>query len=454
MKQIFKKIKNSKIFNIIISLLIFYYCFLIVWGLYFRYYQIIWLLVIFSFILFLIVRKPKSILRKITLFSIILLFAILTSFLGTISESPKMGVIIANNLQKVNDITTFLEKETKNPYFYSTTTVVDNRGFCIEPNTDNDDFNNLIVALAENNIIDKNVEFIYFDTLFSDNFEITKKRYEKEAKKVVGKIDGIKSFNIDLSNWKDEKNYPVIILNVEIYNNFNQEKIEKTIKNIFISSNLTLNILKSKEANYNWHKKQDAIILKLSKDKKYDEALNLAEKINQKEENSYDISCINKKISIEEKIKKDPKNYQLYIERGKLNAPIKSLFSHNQEIKCDGFFNINDNDTKSAIQDFETALKINPKAYEAYEPIYISYKSLNRKIRKNAIYKEKILEYGIKAAEYTKDEFFYRDVAEMYKQRRDKEKEQEYLKKAEAAGKANLKKVKEMQEFPLLYKTK
>lgn len=178
-----------------------------------------------------------------------------------VSESQKMGVIITSNLQKANEIETFLIEKTKNPNFYSTTTLAAKRAFCIELNTYNDDFNNLIVALAENNIIDKNVEFIYFDTLYSNNFKVTKQRYEKEAKKIINKIDGIKTYNIDLSKWKNKKTYPVITIDVEIYNNFDQERIEKIIKDIFISSSLTLNIKKSnKPIYYNRHKKYNETI--------------------------------------------------------------------------------------------------------------------------------------------------------------------------------------------------
>ena len=165
---------------------------------------------------------------------------------------------------------------------------------------------------------------------------------------------------------------------------------------------------------------------------------------NEKYDSSLIEQCIKKAAAIENEIKKDPKNYKLYIERGKLKTPeIHPLFSTDKKNICNSVLYKNDTDNESAIADYKKALELNPKAYEAYELLFHAKKLSNGGTRKKPNYDSETLEYALKASEGNEDcEYFYYEISKIYKLRKDIENSEKYYQKAEDAHRRYIEKNK------------
>lgn len=132
-------------------------------------------------------------------------------------------------------------------------------------------------------------------------------------------------------------------------------------------------------------------------------------------------------IELDEKIKKDKKNYQYYIEKGDLLRLFSTSLYCNSE----------------AIKNYEKALELNSNAYGVYEKIAQSYASLsmeysiisdfstdtkNRELEQR--YKEKSAEYSLKAIKYSQgNNRIYQYLGHYYFANKDYNKALEYYNK-------------------------
>ena len=373
-------------------------------------------------------KKINNVLR--IMFFILVLSAVFC--IGRIYQELSENKFIlfkTNNINKVVTINDFLENENisikKNEDKYIVLLETKNASEYFET----------LVKLAENGFIDD--DFIKYSD--SDFLNIKPKQLKKRIKdytlKEIKQIDGV--YNAKVKFIPPENNQPSeFLIEVLIFDDFNQEKINKTIAvllSLYPDSKKTISFSKSGlVVSDEWKSIKHNQILAFYKNKQYEKALALVKQVNEKRPETFKTYCYENLARINREIEKNPNDYKMYLERGKLQIAARTSYTKSKYDKelsgCQAEFGDIDN-MDSAIGDFEKVLELNPNANEVYKYLYIAYMYPNIYSNKPP-YSDKALYYMLKTEEHNPDLLLYEDIADFYNQKGDYYKAEEYFLKS------------------------
>lgn len=287
--------------------------------------------------------------------------ALMCSLFFHIMPEKEYLIAATNNLEKADKIQNFLTTKTRPT------------GRCLIIN----DSNNTVdygITVRENQLSKKASIKLQADLLNSSimdssikitpNIKYTKnrkkllERVESKLRWIILNIDGVESANVSIYlNGKDLNSPDKVSVNIETKEGTDCKKIHSQI--YMLVEPIFENISSAEIEIYNstlFHQAKQAY-----KNKNYFKAWELLEILETFDYQNFhnDVISLRKFIDIDDKIKKEPNNYKLYIERGDLkNVPLFSMFCCNSTFLSD---------IEGAIVDYNKALELNPKAYEVYE---------------------------------------------------------------------------------------
>ena len=287
--------------------------------------------------------------------------ALMCSLFFHIMPEKEYLIAATNNLEKADKIQNFLTTKTRPT------------GRCLIIN----DSNNTVdygITVRENQLSKKASIKLQADLLNSSimdssikitpNIKYTKnrkkllERVESELRWIILNIDGVESANVSIYlNGKDLNSPDKVSVNIETKVGTDCKKVHSQI--YMLVEPIFENISSAEIEIYNstlFHQAKQAY-----KNKNYFKAWELLEILETFDYQNFhnDVISLRKFIDIDDKIKKDPNNYKLYIERADLkNVPLFSMFCCNSTFLSD---------IEGAIVDYNKALELNPKAYEVYE---------------------------------------------------------------------------------------
>ncbi len=302
-------------------------------------------------------------------------------------------IATTKNLDKANEIQNFLTTKTRPT------------GRCIVTNQ-NDDSEYYGITIDTSSITKKDSIQIQADLLESPimddsinivpNIKSTKnrkkllERFESELRWIILNIDGIESASVLIYLNDKDLNSPdtkikKVSVNIETREGADCKNIHtqiymllepifenKSSAEITIYNHTLFHNAKKEYKNKNYFKAWE--LLEILETFNYDDI-------------HPDITALIKFIDTDDRIKKSPNNYKLYIERGDLkNVPLWSMFC------CESAFL---SDIESAIEDYNKALELNPKAYEVYEKRGDAWAEINHNPDKTI---------GTKALRYPEDD--------------------------------------------------
>ncbi len=373
-------------------------------------------------------KKINNVLR--TLFFILVLSAVfcIGRIYQELSEN-KFILLKTNNVNKASIINDFLENEN-----ISIKKIKGKYIVLLETKNESEYFETL-VKLAENGFIDD--DFIKYSD--SDFLKIRPKQLKKHIKdytfKEIKHIDGV--YNAKVKFIPPENNQPSeFLIKVSIFDDFNQEKINKTITillSLYPDSKKTISFSKSGlVVSDEWKSIKHNQILAFYKNKQYEKALALVKQVNEKRPETFKTYCYENIARINREIEKNPNDYKLYLDRGKLQISARTSYlksEYDKELSgCQAEFGDIDN-MDSAISDFEKVLELNPNFNEVYKYLYIAYMYPNIYSNKPS-YSDKALYYMLKSEEYNPDYKLYEDLADFYYHKNDYYKAEEYFLKS------------------------
>ncbi|MCR4881830.1 MAG: hypothetical protein K6A44_07765 [bacterium] len=285
---------------------------------------------------------------------------------------------------------------------------VENNGYTIHtlgkypaPQFDND-----MISIATEYRYDKDVKILlyskYSGTLIY-NYEMqkrkTQKAYEKYYNRLVLKIKGISSSDIYFKSSDD--NNTKIIININIFDGYDVEKIRATVNKLFecyekreINTNIVPNLPAS--LFFTYRDRMDEPY----KAKKYDEVLKLIKEAQNKlpkddvgqDYLAASFECVNQKLYWTKKIEQNPNNAEYYVKRGDISKKSKQICYDAYEGDID------------RINDYKKALEKNPKLYYLYEEIgdiILYYEYPSTKVEHSRLYEK--LVYYYKALKYAEN---------------------------------------------------
>lgn len=302
-----------------------------------------------------------------TYFVLFLFSALLCSLFFHIMPEKYENYFIANskNIEKANEIQNFLTTRTRPTSRHIVTNEIGDKQYyaiAIDRNSSSkQDSIQIQTDLLKSSIMDDSVN-IMINPKYTKNKKELLKRVEEELRWIIWNINGIESVSVSI--YLDEKNINSTDNNIKKISVDIETKEGADCKNIHTQIYMLVKgIVKdnpSTEINiYNSTLYNNARLE--YKNKNYFKAwelLEILETFNYDNIHS-DVVALIKFIDVDDKIKKSPNNYKLYIERGDLkNIPLFSMFSCNSTFLSD---------IEGAIEDYNKALELNPKAYEVYE---------------------------------------------------------------------------------------
>lgn len=239
----------------------------------------------------------------------------------------------------------------------------------------NAEYVKLVVKLLNSNIVDDSVYFSA-NIKWSNNAKKNLKNILKQREEIIYNIEGVESVYIltcpDIKKLSEDAKLDHIHIYYNSVDNADIVMIEKKMLSLFNDDSnnppkifIQNNSLEKKAyEKYNLAKEE-------FKNKNYQKALDLIKEAHKIfPVYSADIEKMQKFINLDNKIKKYPKNYKFYIERGDLkNIEQFSMFQKDSDITSD---------VLGAIEDYSKALELNPKAYEVYEKRGDAWAKLNR----------------------------------------------------------------------------
>ena len=385
-------------------------------------------------------------------------------FLGTLfAVNTDIPICTTVSLKKAEEIQNFLS--TKN---LPTHIEIWKDAIQIYSNsTSEKEHNEASIYIAESNLVDGSVKYIhpYIKNTnsiveFDNNSKNLANELQRSLEKRIKKIDGVANANVTIKIKKEiqEKNktrinIEPVIINIEVFEDFNIERIRQTTQNLLKGQEHSLNITpasydKSKYVFWDFGRYKKNVKEACSK-KDYEEAIKIINEANEKRNNTFDINkinCIEKIYEISKKIEQEPTNYKLYIERGKLQAPddFSLYLGRTNPICCMQF---TPDDTQNAIADYKKALELNPNAKEVYELLF--WAKLYSKFPSNIPqYSKEALEYGLKAIKYKEDYRLYEEISDLYYYSGDYYKSSEFSLKAKQKREEEKAKLEEGEYLP------
>lgn len=305
----------------------------------------------------------------------------------------KYLIAATKNLEKANEIQNFLTTKTRSTGRCYLTNQNDNSvyyGITIDTSSiTKKDSIKIQADLLKSSIMDDSIN-IMINPKYTKNKKELLKRVEDELRWIIWNIDGIESASVSI--YLDEKNknstdnnIRKISINIETKEGADCKNIHTQIYMLvkgIVENNPSAEINIYNSTLYNNARLE-------YKNKNYFKAwelLEILETFNYDNIHS-DVVALIKFIDIDDRIKKTPNNYKLYIERGDLkNIPLFSMFCCNSTFLSD---------IEEAIEDYNKALELNPKAYEVYEKRGDAWSKINHNPDKTI---------GTKALRYPEDD--------------------------------------------------
>ena len=294
-----------------------------------------------------------------THFLVFLSSALMCSLFFNIMPEKDVNYFIANsqNIEKANEIQNFLTTKTIPTSRHILTNENENKqyyGISIDKSyiTKKDSIQ-LQADLLKSPIMDESVN-IMINPKYTKNRKKMLTRAEDELSRIIWNLGGIEIAGVYIYPNNDSTDTEIrkVVVNIETKENADYRKIYKQIY-----------LLTKPMIDDNSSAKIDIFDYTLENKAKeeykkgnFQKALELLRiKAEYNIEAKKDADLLHKFIEINNIIKKEPNNYKLYIERGDLkNVPM---------FCCDSFLA----DIEGAIEDYNKALQLNPKAYEVYE---------------------------------------------------------------------------------------
>jgi len=295
--------------------------------------------------------------------------------------------------------------------------------------------NNRLVTLEllNSDIFDESV-ILSINVKYTKNRLKLLKRVQNEYENILYQIDGITWVSLTLvppENINDDNaQLKSVSLRYETEETADSQKIKKQVENLINSglkkhcSNITIEPLTYNHKVYSIFENAQ----KELENHNYKKAIDLiieASELN----NDYSkyIDTIPNIMNLDEKIKKDKKNYKYYIEKGDLLREFSTSLYCNSE----------------AIKNYEKALELNPNAHEVYEKIGNAYTNMmftysiladfsteTKEKELEQKYRAKRIEYYLKALEYTEgNSGIYASLGHYYFENKDYNKALEYYNK-------------------------
>ncbi len=302
------------------------------------------------------------------MFTHILVFlgtALMCSMFFHIMPERDYLIAVTKNLEKANQIQNFLTTKTRPT------------GRCLVLNDNNNTFSygitirenqlskkdsiQLQADLLDSSIMDDSIKIIP-NIIYTKNHKKLLERLENELRWIILHINGVESARVSINLNNKDINSPDtkvkdVSVSIETKQGVDCKKIHSQIYMLIEPAFENQSSTKIKIYNSTlFHEAKQEY-----KNKNYFKALELLEILETFDYQNFhkDVESLIKFINIDDKIKKEPNNYRLYIERGDLkNVPLWSMFC------CDSTFL---SDIEGAIEDYNKALELNPKAYEVYE---------------------------------------------------------------------------------------
>jgi len=377
-------------------------------------------------------KKHDALFLQIIILCIVLIFAAR----NIIPEDDEYMVAITESSAKANEIQEVLTTPKRPTKRHIVMDMNDDRkiayGISVKDQSHKKN-RSVTLELLNSDIFDDSI-VLSINVKYTKNRLKLLKRIQKEYENILYQIEGITWVSLTLvppENINDDNaRLKSVLLRYETEETADLQKIKKQVENLINSSfkHYCSNI-KIEPLTYN-HKAYSIFdnAQKEFENHNYARAIDLiieASKLN----NYYSkyIDTIPKIMKLDEKIKKDKKNYQYYIEKGDL------LSSFSTSLYCNS----------EAIKNYEKALELNSNAYGVYEKIAQSYASLsmeysiisdfstdtmNKELEQK--YKEKSAEYFLKAIKYSQgNNRIYQYLGYYYFEKKDYNKALEYYNK-------------------------
>lgn len=308
----------------------------------------------------------------------LLLFFMFGNRLGLDTDNIAL-VAVTKTSQKANEIQEFLTTKHNR-----TGRIIlehkDNKevryGITVNKNEyNNSEYVKLVIKLLKSNIVDDSVYFSA-NIKWSNNNKKNLKKILSQREEIIYNIEGVESVYIstcpEMKHLLEDNKIDHLHINYRSSDNADTAKIEKMILSLFNedSNNLTEILIRNDSLRENANEKYELAKYEYMS-KNYSKSLELLKEANAMfPVYSKDIVVLKQFINIDNKIKKYPNNYKFYIERADMkNVEKFSMFQKDSDITSD---------VLGAIEDYDKALKLNPKAYEVYEKRGDAWAKLNR----------------------------------------------------------------------------